>query len=433
MSAPVDGADVPRGGPPSLVAVGAGLAVYGIASYVYLGMAGNATGPVAFAPLSVVWTVLNAVGIGLFLPFEQELGRTTSARLASGQGNGPVAGHVMRAGAGLLVVVCGLSLALMPYLADVLFAGRGEFVVLTVLGLAGMGASYAVRGLLAGNGRFGAYGGQLAADGVVRVIGAGALVLLDVRSAVAFGVVLVAAPVVAVVLTTPWKSGLVRPGPPSARREVHAVLGLLVTASLASQLVANAGPVVVQVLAEPGDEARTAQFVAALVVARVPLFAFAAVQAVLLPGLSALVAARDPRGFGRRLGLVTAVTGVLGGLGVLVVAVMGEQVVRVLFGADFAAGASVVVVIAVSGALFMLAQLFAQGLLALGGDRDVAFGWGLGVVALTVTAVGPGDAVDVAARALVVGSAAALAVLSVLLARRAVHWRARARSEVPRA
>src|SRR3954447_1747931 len=78
------------------IPVAVGLGVFGLTTYGFLGRAGKALGPELFAPLSVLWTIVNAVGIGVFLPFEQELGRTAAARRALGQGNRPVVAIVLR-------------------------------------------------------------------------------------------------------------------------------------------------------------------------------------------------------------------------------------------------------------------------------------------------------------------------------------------------
>jgi O-antigen/teichoic acid export membrane protein len=426
--APAAAADRGRGG---FVPVALGLGVFGAATYGFLGLAGQALGPALFAPLSVLWTLLNAVGIGLFLPFEQELGRTTAARRALGQGNRPVVATVLRVGAVIVATVVVLSLVASPLLASELLGGRRTLVLLLVLALVGMGLSYAVRGLLAGNGRFGHYGAQLAADGILRVAAAAALYALDVREPAAYGVILVLAPLVAVLVTTPRRRGdLVSPGPAVVRGDVVRAMVVLLVASVTSQLLANAGPLVVQVLARPGDEALAGQVLAALVIARVPVFLFAAVQAVLLPGLASLVGSGDAAGYVRRLALVTGLTAVIAGVGVLVMWIWGDALVRLLFGDEFGVPQDVILLIAVSGALFMLAQLCAQALLALGAELWVVAGWATGLVALVVACFADGPVTWVAAMALVVGSGVALLVLAAALAVRTLRWRRTLETEV---
>lgn len=407
-----------------VVPVGVGLAVFGLATYGYLSFAARGLAAEAFAPLSVMWTLLNALGIGLFQPFEQELGRLTAARSARGEGNRPVVRTAVAAAGLLLLVAALVCLVAVDAIGERLFAGERSLVVLFVLSLVGMAAAYVVRGLLSGNARFGHYGAQLAADGVLRVAGAGALWAGGVTDLAPYGLVLVASPVLAVVLTTPRPGRLVHDGPPYTVAAAASALGALVAASLLSQGLANAGPVVVQLLAGPAERTAAGDFTAALVIARVPLFAFAAVQAVLLPGLATLVGRGDRSGFGRRVGLVLAVTGGLGGVGAVGVWLLGPWLVGLIFGPGFGVGRGVVTLIALSGALFMVTQALAQAGLALRGEVWVVGAWGAGLLGLVVATALPGTAVDRAAWALVVGSACALVVMSGGLLAAVRRWRA---------
>lgn len=395
------------------VSVGVGLGVYGLAAYAFLALAGQTLGPAAFAPLSVVWTLLNAVGIGLFLPFEQELGRTTASLRARGRGNAAVARAVVRVAGVLLAVVALLCLVTWPLLTSRLFHGDASLTPLLIGALAGMAVAYVARGLLSGNGRYASYGAQFVVDGVLRLGAAGVLAVAGVRQVWAFALVLVLAPLLAVLVTTPRRSVLVTPGDEVDVRAVRRATAVLVVASLASQLLANAGPLVVQLRATPEEEVLSGQFLAALTIARLPVFLFSAVQAVLLPGLAALVGLRDAAGFRRRLVLVTAATAAIGVGGTLAVWAWGDALVPLLFGDAFGVGRDVITLLALSGALFMLAQLAAQALLALGAERVVVLGWVAGALALVVVALLPGELTSVAVWSLVVGSAVSLVVLAV--------------------
>lgn len=406
------------------LSVAVGLGVYGLAAYAFLGLAGQVLGPEAFAPLSVMWTLLNAFGIGLFLPFEQELGRTTASLRAVDRGNAAVVRAVVRVAAVLLLAISALCLVTWPLLTRRLFHGDTALVPLLIGAMAGLAVAYVARGLLSGNGRYASYGAQFVVDGVLRIAGAGALYLADVREVWAFALVLVVAPLAAVLITTPRRSTIVTPGDSVDTAAIRRAMAVLVVASLASQLLANAGPLIVQLRATASEQVLSGQFLAALTIARLPVFLFSAVQAVLLPGLAGLVGLRDVAGFHRRLGLVTLATAVIGIGGTAAVWAWGDTLVPLLFGDAFGVGRSVVTLLALSGALFMLAQLAAQALLALAGERAVVVGWVAGAVALVVTALLPGELTSVAVRALVVGSAVSLLVLTaaVLLAVR--RWAA---------
>lgn len=397
-----------------VLAVAVGLGVFGLAGYGYLWCVAHALGAEAAAPVNLLWTLLNAVGIGLFLPLEQQLGRTTASLRAQGLATGAAVRAVGVAGVVLLGGTALVCLAAWPLLADRLFGGRDVYVPLLVAALAGAAVAYAVRGLLSGNGRFPAYGAQLAVDGVLRVAGAGVLAALGVRVVAAYAVVLVLSPLVAVLVTT-RPAGLVTAGGEADVRALRRAVAALVLASLASQLLANLGPVVVQLRATPDQEALVSGFTAANAIARIPLFAFAAVQAVLLPGLASLLGAGDVHGYRRRLVLVGGVTGALAGLGTLGVWLLGDWLLSLMFPPDFAVGRDVLTLVALSGGLFMLAQVAAQALLAQGEDRAVLVGWVLGLAGLVAAALVPGEVMTVAAVALVVGSGVALVALALAL------------------
>jgi O-antigen/teichoic acid export membrane protein len=174
-------------------------------------------------------------------------------------------------------------------------------------------------------------------------------------------------------------------------------------------------PVAAQLLERPDEAAATAQLVNALTVARIPLFLFAAVQAVFLPRLAAYVA-RDERGpFAGALRTALLATGAIGALGVAATAVLGPEAVRLLFGPGFAIGRLVIVVLAVSAVLFMLVQVLVQALLAHGRDSAAIVVWTAGLVGLLVALLLPLDLQMRVSVALTLGSAAALVVAAVRL------------------
>lgn len=405
-----------------LLSVGGGLAVFGLATYGFLAAAGRGLPAADFSPLSVEWTVLNAAGIGLFVPFEQELSRRTAIARATGTANAAALRHALRSAAVLLGAVALVAAVLARPISQHLFAGRTSLVVLLVGAMAGMAASYVTRGLLSGNGRFGRYGAQLAVDGVLRVAAAVALATAGARGPGPYAVVLVLSPIAAVLLTTPPPRLLLTAGPEAPYVGATAALATLVVASALSQALANAGPVIVQLLAGPGESTAAGRFAAALVVARVPLFAFAAVQAVLLPGLAAFVGAGDAPGLRRRARLVASWTGSLGVVGTVVVWLLGPWVVRLLFGPGFTAGRGIITAIAASGAAFMLAQVAAQVLLALGDERLVVVGWAAGVAALVAASFWRAPIDERGAAALVVGAVVAFAALGAVALARIRGW-----------
>ncbi len=275
------------------------------------------------------------VGPGCFIPIEQELARSLAARRAAGIGGGPVIRRAATLGGGALFLLTVLCAVVGIVLLDRLFDGEALLVVGLLLSLAGYYAEHLARGVLAGYGRFRPYGIALATEGTFRLVGCAVLAVLGVATAGPYGVVLGAAPLVATAIALRGQRDLAPPGPEADRRELTVALGWLLAGSVLAQALANAGPVAVKLLADDSERAVAGRFLAALIVARVPLFLFTAVLAPALPRLARMAAAGDRRGFDAGLWRLLALVTALSGAGIVGALVAGPTVVRVLFGSDF--------------------------------------------------------------------------------------------------
>jgi O-antigen/teichoic acid export membrane protein len=381
--------------PTGTLPVGAGLVVLGVTSYGFLGIAARSLDAVSFAELSVVWTVLFTLGPGVFLPLEQE----TAKRLAVIRQPRSARQLVRRAlwvSAALLVVVTTLTIIALAFLGDRLIGPDVDLWLAMIAANSVLTLVHCSRGWLAGTDRFGHYGTQLALDGTLRMAGAAVLLAVGCRSVSWYGWVLFGAQLVAVLATVwharrqgdsaPLTTGGNRhadadePDPEVASMPVLArSIGLLVTATLASQLVVNAGPVAVKALAAPTDVA-AGHFLTTLIIARIPLFLFSALQASLLPGLARLVAAGSVAGVVhslRRISMLLALLGI--GLSALL-AVAGPTLTGLIFGPSYRAERAPLVVLALGCTIYMLSSVLAQALLAVHATASVALGWWLGVL-----------------------------------------------------
>jgi O-antigen/teichoic acid export membrane protein len=358
--------------------VALGLLVLGLGSFGYLSIAGRSLGPAAFAPVATLWVIFNAAALAFYQPIEQELGRETARRLALGTGSAPVLRRCVVAGAALTSVVGVLLVAFRGPLGTQVFDGRPVLIPLLLVGLVGLFAEYVMRGLFGGNQRFGRYGLQLAIDGALRLAGPVAVLLVSSATTASMAATLVACPLVAAAVTSGRPRRLAAPGPPAAWRTVLPALGTLTGGAVLSQLIVNAAPVAAELLARPGEVARAGVFIAALVLTRIPLFFFGAVQATFLPALARLQALGDRAGFLQRLRGILAVTGGAGALFVLALAAVGPVVLRLLYGPAFGSSRTVLVVLGLGAAVYMLAQGLAQALIALHRYRSPLYAWGIG-------------------------------------------------------
>lgn len=376
--------------PPGTLLVITGTVVLGAASYIHLMAAGHSLDTDGMAALSVLWTILMSVGIGLFFPVEQELTRIVAAHRVAGTG---VSG-ILRQIAGLtlgMIVLLGAGLAwATPLLADTFFYGHTEMVGALGLAFAAMGISNICRGVLAGLGRFGPFGWQLGIDGVLRIGLAVGFALAGVRSPLAFALILTAAPLAAALLTSlPVFRGLGK-GPVDRWSGVLGGLGPLILSTLLSQVVVNAAVVSTKLLA-PEDGALVAGLLNAIVLARVPLFVFGSLQASLLSGLSTAAAAGDRAGFSRLLGRTSLVVTVLGLAGGIPATLLGPWLIEVLFKAEAGLGHAVFFWISAGTLCYMLAMVLGQALLVLHKHRLQLLGWAVATLVLIGATLLPGE------------------------------------------
>ncbi|MFD8631488.1 lipopolysaccharide biosynthesis protein [Streptomyces sp. NPDC059533] len=377
--------------PPGTAMVAGGTAVLGAASYIHLAVAGHSLTKAHMAGVSVLWTLVMSVGIGLFFPIEQELTRIVAARAVSDEGAAPVVRKAALLTGGILAVVLGALALFAGPIADRLFQGDRQLVAVLGAAFAAMALCYLTRGVLAGTRHFTAYGTQLAVDGGLRIAMAFACAAAGLHSALAFSLILVVAPFIALLVTlSPTLRGA-RPGGPIATGELVRGLGPLTASTLLAQVVVNAAVMSTQ-LFEPTRTELIAGLLSALVLARVPLFVFGSLQASLLSGLSTVVAGGDHQGFSRMLRKACAVVLGLGAVGGVPAVVIGPWLIEVLFGAapgqlghvDF-------LWFALGTTAYMLAMVLGQAQMVLHKHRAQLVCWVLGTVVLIGITVVPGD------------------------------------------
>ena len=199
-------------------------------------------------------------------------------------------------------------------------------------------------------------------------------------------------------------------------------LSLLVVSALAAQLLINAGPLVVNLLATEAERDLAGVYLAVLVVVRIPVFLFSAVQPGYLRALAEHVGAHERAAFAalvrRVLTPVAAATALL----CVAATAVAPPVVSWLFDFDQQLSRTTCLFLTLSVGLFLVSVVLAQALLALGHHLWVTTGWLLGLVGLAVgTAIGDG-VVARATAGLLIGAAVAAGALAVLLRVEVRRW-----------
>ncbi|MGH4023275.1 MAG: hypothetical protein ACRDRV_01680, partial [Pseudonocardiaceae bacterium] len=203
-------------------------------------------------------------------------------------------------------------------------------------------------------------------------------------------------------------------GPPVGLTRMARGVALLAGASALTLLVANIAPVVLtaRLTADPHT---AASFVSLFVLARVPLFVFAPLQAFLLPALTAATERGDIAGVRDRVRLAVVVVGGVGLIGAAGAALAGPWAARVFFDAPVDLPALVAGLLGLSTALMMLAQVLQPALVALGRHHSATTAWLLGTAVFGGLLFAPADPLTAAVVAQLAGPAVVLAVMALAL------------------
>jgi O-antigen/teichoic acid export membrane protein len=400
--------------PEGTLPVGAGLLIAGVSSYAFFKIGKSALGDEEFKPISSLWFATFFLAPGFFLPLEQELGRALAQRHARDQGGLPVIRRVVPLALVLAALVTALILVASGEITERFFDGDWIVTAALIVGFLAYLPVHLARGICSGHGRFGAYGIVMGADGATRILGCLVLWASGVTTTGAYAFVVALSPLVGVGIVIARRQLGAEHGPPAAWAEVTPNLGWLLLGSVFAAGLVNAGPLVVDLLADGTMTKQVTWFASGVLLGRIPLFLFQAVQAALLPRLAGLASRGElnefRQGF-RRLLLVVSAVALLGVAGS---ALLGPFILDKVFLADLSA--RTVSMLALGSGIYMIALTFAQAVIALHGHALVAFGWlaGMGTFAL-VTWLSSDEVFPRVEMGLVASSIAAAAIFAVAL------------------
>lgn len=397
--------------PEGTIPVGIGLFVAGFTSYAFFKVGQLALGKEDFKPIVALWFTTFALVPGFFMPVEQELGRALAHRRALGQGGRPVVRRMLPLTIGLATILIVGIAASSSWLTSDMFDGHWLVTLALVLSISFYAPMHLARGIASGSGRFIAYGTVMAVDGLVRITACVLLWQLGVTSVGAYALAVAMSPLVAAGVVFVRGETKTDDGPPATYSEITPNLGWLLLGTIMAAALVNAGPLGVDFLANASDAEKVTAFGNGVLLSRVPLFLFQAVQAALLPRLARLAAKGDleefRHGFSLLLKVVTAVA-VLGTVGSFV---LGPPILTMVY--DGGLDRRTLTLLALASGMYMLALAVSQGVIALQGHKFVAVGWLSAMIGfLAVTAFVSDDLFLRVELGLVAGSTVALAVFS---------------------
>jgi O-antigen/teichoic acid export membrane protein len=397
------------------------MVISGLLTYGFHVIAARSLGAEAYGQVAVLWAAMFIGAVVLFRPLEQTTSRAIADRLARGEEVRTVVRSVAMIGGATVGVVLAAGALGWSTVTDRLFLGSDFMTLMLLLGIAGYGVVYVVRGLTGGMRWFEGYGLALIADSLARLALVVPLLVVASQNVAAAGVALAGA--AAVVVPLHLSRGRLRPifeRGEGSRFHVGAALAFAAPASLiaaADQLLVNGGAVLVM-LGGGTDASKTAGVVfAATMLVRVPVYLFQGLAASLLPNLTRLQATEDPARFHRAVIQVAGFLLTAGALIVAFAAFTGPQAMQVMYGSDFVADRGALVLLGAGVGCYLAAATISQALLALDEAIPAGIAWAASACLFVVLYVlAPGGELARVSSAFAVAALGSLVALSLLLA-----------------
>ena len=395
--------------PEGTIPVGIGLLVAGVSSYAFFKVGQQALGKEGFKPIVALWFATFALAPGFFLPIEQEVGRALAHRRELGQGGRPVVRKVIPLAVIFAALVSTIVLIGSPWITRDFFEKNWIVTASLLVAFLAYAPTHLARGICSGSGRFVDYGIVMGFDGATRIIGCIALWVIGVEVVGAYAMVVAAAPLLGVAIVLSRGALRTDDGPPASWAEITPNLGWLLGGSVLAAALVNAAPIGVDILADSTQAEAVTQFGNGVILARVPLFLFQAIQAALLPRLARLAAHGDLSEFRvafRRLVITVVGIGVLGVGGS---ALVGPKVLDVVY--EGGLDRRTLTLLALGSALYMLALGTSQAVIALHGHKWVTVGWAVAMATFIAVTWLIGDDLFLRVEAAAVASSGAALVV----------------------
>lgn len=389
--------------------VAIGLFIAGFTAYAFFKVGQVALGKEDFKPIVALWFTTFALVPGILMPVEQELGRAIAHRRALAQGGRPVVRKMLPLATGLAAILMAAIAAVSVFLTRTMFEGQWIVTIALLVTVVAYTPMHMARGIASGSGRFVAYGTIMGVDGATRIVAVVALWQLDITNIGAYAFAVALSPLVAVAVVGSRGQTKTEPGPAADFAEITPNLGWLLMGSVMAAGLVNAGPLGVDILATSDQAQLVTAFGNGVLLSRVPLFLFQAVQASLLPRLARLAARGDLTEFREGFSLLMKVVVAVGMIGVVGSFALGPWALELVY--EGGLDRRTLTLLALASALYMIALATAQAVIALRGHRWVAIGWLSAMISfLVVTAVSSDDLFLRVELGLIAGSLSACAV-----------------------
>lgn len=362
----------PSLGPAVWLLFGVGAAA--LSTYVYLIAVAREVSPEEYASFSSFWALMIIISTGIYIPIEQETGR----RGVDAQEPGVRRSLLPAAMGAALVVTAVLALLLLvswPATSG-FFGGDALLAVALALGALAYAVQCPIKGVLSAERRYRWYAAVLSTESLLRIIFVLVAVAVTERQtgllAMLVGLGALGSALVGLVGA--------RSGPTGRSLPLLRSASVLISGAVALQSLLYSAIVVARALAPPGEEAAAGRLLAAISVARIPVFVFQSFETLVVPRVAELAVIGDQprlRAAVRRLVLV------VGGLALattVVAALLGPPFVSLMFGEEYAVTHGVMALLGLGTGVFMLAVVASDVTVSLGGHAEMARSWVISLV-----------------------------------------------------
>ena len=367
-----------------------GTGVLALGSYVLLAITSRQLSAHEYSLFAAFWSVVMGLILGATAPLETFGLSTTTMNNYELQ----IDKQFLSAIRIVLMAVLGVVFFVLPWFIPRVFDGHWSFLIATVLALLGFTLTYSARGVLVVEHRSGRYASLMSFESLLRIglaatfiwlIGAGG-------SSVALAVSLAAVVVgglsyISIRQHIALRYLAVKNSTPKSQNFVP-----LLVASLATLLVLNLGPFIVQYLS--GAEAAAAGiFLNALTLSRVPIMLGPVLQARLVPTVTAILSREEFPTLRKLIG--KGMRGLIAG-GIVFIAgfaLVGDAAINTLFGGTTTLNRLDLALLAIPTFLYLLAIAFQSVLVALKETRKIAKAWVLGLFTYLFSLLLPSTAI----------------------------------------
>jgi O-antigen/teichoic acid export membrane protein len=196
-------------------------------------------------------------------------------------------------------------------------------------------------------------------------------------------------------------------------------VGGVVVAMLCMQVLLNSGIVVAGAAGSGADAVVAGHLLAALTLARLPVFVLQAAQAAYVARIAGFAHRREHAALRRLLLLIAGVVLAMAGATVAVSAGVGQELVRLVFGPQYEVSQAAVTLVASGIAAYLVASVSNDVAVALGAHRWAGPAWVCALLTAAVVALAVPDLILRSTLPLFVGSLTAAAILVPVVVRRA--------------